>query len=268
MLKRNTNVTFKLLLFVLAIILGVYISHLASNLEVQEQEPNTRILYRELICDPILFTEIDYACFYDIDTTEEYLAKVRQCLYEIETANKSDFTAKAACEMSKEISRLKEIEHKISIDLSKYKAWETEYYYATRVWMFFMQRGYNEAVTSAILGNMMIETSGGSLLLKPNIYSPSGNYYGLCQWSQKYYPGTKDLPFEHQLDYLLGSMPLEFNTFGNNYKQGFKYEDFINMSDVEEAALAFAKSYERCDPASYELRQQSAKIAYEYFKLY
>jgi hypothetical protein len=122
-------------------------------------------------------------------------------------------------------------------------------------------------VTCGIIGNMMIETSGGTLDLKPYIYSPSGNYYGLCQWSQKYYPGTKDLPFEHQLDYLLGSMPWEFNTFGKNYKTGFKYEDFLKMTDPAEAALAFAKSYERCCPASYEMRQEAAIKAYNYFNL-
>jgi uncharacterized protein YceK len=151
--------------------------------------------------------------------------------------------------------------------LAKIQKWEEEYYYATNVWKYLRQRGFSQEVTCGIIGNMMIETSGGTLDLKPYIYSPSGNYYGLCQWSQKYYPGTKDLPFEHQLDYLLGSMPWEFNTFGKNYKAGFKYEDFLKMTDPAEAALAFAKSYERCGPASYEMRQEAAIKAYKYFNL-
>jgi hypothetical protein len=150
---------------------------------------------------------------------------------------------------------------------AKIEKWEEEYYYATNVWKYLRQRGFSQEVTCGIIGNMMIETSGGTLDLKPYIYSPSGNYYGLCQWSQKYYPGTKDLPFEHQLDYLLGSMPWEFNTFGKNYKTGFKYEDFLKMTDPAEAALAFAKSYERCGPASYEMRQEAAIKAYNYFNL-
>jgi hypothetical protein len=151
--------------------------------------------------------------------------------------------------------------------LYKIKKWEEEYYYATNVWKYLRQRNFSQAVACGIIGNMMIETSGGTLDLKPNIYSPSRNYYGLCQWSQKYYPGTKDLPFEHQLDYLLGTMPWEFNTFGKNYKRCFDYEAFLKITDPAEAALAFAKSYERCGPASYKLRQEAAIKAYEYFNL-
>ena len=149
----------------------------------------------------------------------------------------------------------------------KIKLWEKEHYYATKVWEYLRHRGFNQEVTCAIIGNMMIETSGGSLDLNPTIYSPSGNYYGLCQWSLKYCPGVKDLPFEHQLDYLLGSMPWEFNTFGWIYEEDFDYESFLEMTDVSEAALAFAKSYERCSSVSYEMRQEAALKAYEYFDL-
>ena len=271
MLKRNTNITFKLLLLIMLIILCIFIIRSANKMEtinnvqlkMYEQRVSSQILNEQ----PVLYPHITYAVFYDIETTEEYLLKVSTAVDYLSSINFNKYTANTACQISQEIDRLKSIESRVSADLSRYTQWESEHYYAAHVWMFFKQRGYNDAVTSAIIGNMMVETSGGSLDINPNIYSQSGNYYGLCQWSQKYYPGTKDLPFEYQLDYLLGSMPWEFNTFGNNYRQGFKYEDFINMVDVEEAALAFAKSYERCGPASYELRQQSAKIAYEYFKL-
>ena len=112
---------------------------------------------------------------------------------------------------------------------------------------------------------MMIETSGGSLGLDPTIYSQSGNYYGLCQWSKEYYPEAHGLSFEQQLEFLTNNIEWEIDTFGKCYKEGFKYEDFLNMTDPAEAALAFAKSYERCGPASYELRQEAAEKAYEYF---
>jgi hypothetical protein len=114
---------------------------------------------------------------------------------------------------------------------------------------------------------MMIETSGGSLELKPTVYSPDGEYYGLCQWSKEYYPEAHGISFEQQLDFLLETIAWEINTFGKNYKDGFTYKDFLVMTDVEDAALAFAKSYERCRPASYELRQEAALKAYEYFNL-
>ena len=112
----------------------------------------------------------------------------------------------------------------------------------------------------------MVETSGGTLNLQPDIYSASGNYYGLCQWSRYYYPEARGLSFEHQLSYLLDTMPDEFKTFGWLYKKDFSFEDFTKMTNVEEATLAFTKVYERCGPASYEQRQQAALVAYKYFK--
>ena len=114
---------------------------------------------------------------------------------------------------------------------------------------------------------MMIETSGGSLDLEPTIYSLDGDYYGLCQWSKEHYPEAHGLTFEEQLDYLIESMPQEFNTFGWLYEGNFDYSTFLVMTDVEEAALAFAVAYERCGLASYEMRQEAAARAYKYFDL-
>jgi hypothetical protein len=138
--------------------------------------------------------------------------------------------------------------------------------YAARTYEYLTLRNFSKASACGIIGNMMIETSGGTLDLKPYVYSPSGNFYGLCQWSTKYYSGAKDLPFEHQLNYLLGTMSWEFKTFGWLYKEGFDFEDFIQMKDPAEAALAFAAVYERCGPVSYKLRQEADLKAYKYFK--
>jgi hypothetical protein len=218
MLKRNADLSVKLILFIILALLFMVLLHEVDNME---QPIETKI------------TEPETAV----------LEEPNPCL---------------------EVAEAKESENKY---LDKIKKWEEEYSYATNVWKYLRQRNFSQEVACGIIGNMMIETSGGTLDLKPYIYSPSGNYYGMCQWSQKYYPGTKDLPFEHQLDYLLGSMQWEFNTFGKNYKTGFKYEDFLKLTDPAEAALAFAKSYERCGPASYEMRKQAALKAYEYFDL-
>lgn len=151
--------------------------------------------------------------------------------------------------------------------LEKVKKWEKDHYYATKVWEFLRLRGFSQEVTCGIIGNMMVETSGGTLDLNPTIYSLDGNFYGLCQWHQEYYPETKDLSFESQLGYLLETMPQEFSTFGELYEENFDYEDFLKIKDPSEAALVFAKVYERCRPASYELRQEAAQKAYEYFNL-
>lgn len=268
MLKRNANLFLKLLLLVALIVLIIFISIAAESettkVERAIEKENTR---RALIDTPKLYSDVTYAIYYDPEPTEELLAKVKAATKELEQLELADYSCDARIEMKDELVRLKMLEARVQSDLDSYLAWEKEHYYAAKVFEYFMQRGFSREVTCAIIGNMMIETSGGTLDLNPTIYSTSGNYYGLCQWSLKYCPDAKDLPFEHQLDYLLGSMPWEFNTFGKNYKSGFKYKDFIAMTDVEDAALAFARSYERCTPVSYEMRQEAAEKAYEYFDL-
>ena len=258
MLKRNTNLIIKSSLIAIFVILVVLIALLARKMPAEAGTfglKDTSVTYPELT----------YAVYFDPDATSELLTDVRNAIKKLERINMRAYTDEAQIAMENELERLKALEARLSADLDKYTTWEEEHYYAAKVWEYFRQRGFNNEVTCAIIGNMMIETSGGTLDLNPTIYSKSGNYYGLCQWSLKYCPGTKDLPFEHQLDYLLGSMPWEFNTFGKKYRSGFKYEDFIAMTDVEEAALAFAQSYERCYPVSFKMRQEAALLAYEYF---
>ncbi len=272
MLKQNINLLVKLILLIMLVcIIAVVV--LIPDHDMRQEDTSVvnntvTIVSRDTLNKlPILFPELDYMLSYNTDSTKELLSKLRSSITELENVNSADYTKKAVRAMSKELCRLQEIEVKVASDLEHYLTWEKDYYYATKVWQYFRQCGFNNVVTCAIIGNMMIETSDGTLDLNPTIYSPSSNYYGLCQWSQKYYPETKDLPFEAQLDYLLESIPLEFNSFGKNYKSGFNYEDFIKMTDIEEATLAFAKSYERCSSVSYEMRQEAALKAYEYFNL-
>jgi hypothetical protein len=227
-MKKYTNLSIKLILIVL---LGFLFWLILSDIAVVEVEASK-------------VKDVVYMANYDVDETEEYLTQIRTKQAELE-----------------------KLEAKVASDLAHYESWEEEHFYATKVFQYFMQRGFTKEATCAIIGNMMIETSGGDLDLKPNIYSKSGNYYGLCQWSLKYYPETKNVSFESQLDYLFNTMPWEFNTFGWLYEEGFDYEDFIRMTDTAEAAIAFAKVYERCTPVSYKLRERAAIKAYEYFDL-
>ena len=245
-----------------------------TTLENNETAPITETVFEsEQITDislktsPVLFTEIQYICYYDIKLTEELAFKIQVVIERLEKLNMDEYTYEAATAIEVELNRLIELEQKVSSDLKHFMKWEKEYYYATKVWEYFMQRGFSSEITCAIIGNMMIETAGGTLKLNPTIYSPSGNYYGLCQWSQSYYPETKDISFEAQLEYLLGSMPWEFNTFGKLYKKGFNYVEFLKMTDTSKAAKAFAVAYERCGEGSYKLRQEAALRAYAYFDL-
>ena len=138
-----------------------------------------------------------------------------------------------------------------------------EYPTAMYVWEYLTSRGYNEYVVAGIMGNLMAETGGQTLNLQVDATSPG--YYGICQWSLYYSPQIENTDLDYQLDYLCSTMEYEFNTFGGQYKKGFNYETFTYMLDEEEAALAFAKCYERCASSSYNVRKKNAKKAYEYF---
>lgn len=141
---------------------------------------------------------------------------------------------------------------------------EREYPTATDIWRELKNFGFNDYVGAGIMGNLMVETGGKTLNIKPYDYSSSRNYYGICQWSKNFYPKVHGTSLEYQIQFLFDTIEYEFNTFGDKYKKGFTYEDFCNLQDTKEAALAFAKVYERC-AGGYTGRKNCAVKAYEYY---
>lgn len=219
-----------------------------------------------LVDEPILFSEIAYTPFYDIDACRAFIYSTEASVSELVQVIGSGTYSEVACaKMTDEIVRLYAEIDKAKTEINAIEFWCSEYKYAADTWLFLKQNGYSDVVASAIIGNMMIETSGGSLDIIPIIYDPSGGYYGLCQWSLYYRPEAANMSFEEQLNYLHNDMAKEFKTFGKCYKKGFTFEDFLEMDDPAEAALAFAKVYERCGSGSYNLRKQAAVKAFEYF---
>ena len=85
----------------------------------------------------------------------------------------------------------------------------------------------------------------------------------MCQWKLCYYPSVSGLRTEGQLDLLANTIEQEFNEFG--YVSGYSYEEFLNIQNEQTAALAFAKTYERCGSGSHSARQKNATKALEYF---
>ena len=141
-----------------------------------------------------------------------------------------------------------------------------EYPSATYVWLYLVEElGYNNYVAAGIMGNLMAEVGGGTLDLQYKLYSSSDEYYGMCQWSKKYYPQIRGCGLEEQCDFLAQTIEYEINNFGYKYAKGYKYADFIALQDVEDAALMFAKTYERCADWTYERRLRFANKAYDYF---
>ena len=108
----------------------------------------------------------------------------------------------------------------------------------------------------------MAEVGGNTLDIQYDIYGSS--YYGMCQWN-KAYSEVWGASLEEQCNYLEDTIEYEFDTFGYAYKRGFDYNDFLNMTSITDAALAFAKCYERCASGSYTVRQNNAITAYNYF---
>ena len=220
----------------------------------------------ELIDEPVLFPELIYKRFYNIELTQEYCNKFLESSNVIDSAITSGtFCSEAISAMELEYERLQSIIQMLQSDINQYIVWENEYYYAAKTYEFLKRMGYNDAVSCGIIGNMMVETAGGTLKLKPTVYSPSGTFYGLCQWSAIYHPEARGLSFDQQLEYLANSISVEFKTFGWLYKKDFTYEDFLAITNPMDAAYAFAKVYERCFPVSLVSRTHAAKVAYDYF---
>lgn len=139
------------------------------------------------------------------------------------------------------------------------------YSVATEIWQYLKNLGWNDYVCAGIMGNIMAESGGQTLDIQPFIYSASKNYYGICQWSKKYYPEVQGQDLQYQLQYLENSIEQAFNIYGKNYKKNFDFEDFLLLENAEEAAEAFRTCYERCSILSSEKRKENAQKAYEYF---
>ena len=268
---------YRLLLAILAVFMVLGVCACAAMASVNpivfnDTEPETRATLCEtaeakpLNNNPLLYSELTYSELYDIESCTDFVNELQQSIKAISDAiSSNEYTIYAVDEMVLETIRLKAVITAVESDIERYTAWEQEHYYAAKTWEFFKKNGFSDVVTSAIIGNMMIETSGGTLNLKPAVYSSGGGFYGLCQWSLYYRPHVADMSFEDQLVYLYDDLEYEFNTFGFCYKRGFTYEDFLAMEDPAKAALSFAKVYERCGEGSYGARERAAVVAYEYF---
>jgi hypothetical protein len=222
----------------------------------------------ELIDDAIIFANIVYTPCYDELLARELITTAEHAVSGLDEAIASgQYSEKACNEMRIERNRLIEVLSQAMTEQETVQAWREEYFYATETWLYFKRLGYSDAVACALIGNMMIETSGGTLGLKPTVYSSGKGFYGLCQWSLYYCPEVANQSFEWQLDYLVETMPKEFENFGFCYKRGFTFDDFLKVEDPATAAYIFAKVYERCGSGSYGLRKQAANMAFEYFTL-
>ena len=135
-----------------------------------------------------------------------------------------------------------------------------KYSQATQVWNGLKALGLNDYVCAGIMGNIMAEVGGQTLDISrwSQYSSTSSGYYGICQWAgsrKQRLLNNFGTTLEAQIQFL-GVELFEVIPKGNS---------FYNMQDEKEAALYFAKYYERCGSGSYSVRQSNATKALDYF---
>jgi hypothetical protein len=154
------------------------------------------------------------------------------------------------------------------METAKWNVRAQEYPEATKIWLYLTDTmGFNDRVAAGIMGNLMAEVGGQTLKIQPGLYGHGSNrgYYGICQWSAKYYPSVQGKDLDYQLEFLASTIESQFSSYGRLYQSGFTYEDFRQMNNEQDAALAFAKIYERCNSKHYNVRMSNAVKAYDYF---
>ena len=164
--------------------------------------------------------------------------------------------------MKEQLAILEAEEQKQAQEEAKWAEKAAEYPYATYVWRYLKNLGYNDYVCAGIMGNLMTEVGGQTLNIQYWLYG--NGFYGMCQWN-KAYPSIWGKDLAEQCNFLRDTIEYEFNTYGRNYQSGFNYQSFLSLTNSRSAALAFAKAYERCSSSTYGIRQNNAEKAYNYF---
>lgn len=144
-----------------------------------------------------------------------------------------------------------------------------EYPIATEIWLQMKSYGWSDAACAGIMGNIMRETGGDTLRdIQYHIYSKSGNYYGLCQWSLKYYPDIRPtenwIPSIEEQIYFLRYTILNQKELSHSY--GFTEGYLLTANSYTDVARVFCEGYERPAGSSYQ-REVNAEVAWKYFVL-
>ena len=161
--------------------------------------------------------------------------------------------------LEKDIQDLEDVAAKYAAKVSIVQA-EGNYDQARQVWNYLRDLGLNKYVCAGILGNIMAEVGGQTLdISRWAQYSATNTkYYGICQWAgsrKNRLLNDFGTTLEDQIRFL--SVEL-FEVIPKN-------SSFYNMQDEKQAALYFAKYYERCGTSSYSVRQSNAIKALNYF---
>lgn len=199
----------------------------------------------------------------------EYLYSILPPVYETDKYVKALKIVNIDITNTRNIKEQYEIAYDEFLRIEEQIHWENcykEYPIATEIWDFMRKElNWSNEVCAGVIGNMMAETGGQTLNIRWYCYDSSREYYGICQWSLYYRTFMAETSLAEQLQYLKDSIEETMNKWGYKYAKGFKYKDFVALTDPQEVALAFAKCYERCHHRSYGIRQTNAMKAYDYY---
>jgi hypothetical protein len=118
--------------------------------------------------------------------------------------------------------------------------------------------GLGTAAACGVMGNIYCESR-----FTPTVYNSACGAYGICQWTssrlsalKRNYPSTYST-----LSAQLAFLGKELNGLESNGPTVLKYLKSLSnsSSSAADAALYFAKKYERCGSGTYSLRQQKAR---------
>lgn len=184
------------------------------------------------------------------DTIEELNTKVEQykgSTVKVTNSNNSKNTTKDAPKSNNTTTKPTVTETSVS-----------GYEQSRQVWKYLKSLGLNDYICAGILGNIMAEVGGHTLNISSWPKYSNGSYYGICQWS-----GSRKSRllnnFGSDLNAQLRFLGVEL------YEEIPAGSSFYTMQDEKEAALYFAKNFERCSSQYYSIRQTNATKALEYF---
>lgn len=142
-----------------------------------------------------------------------------------------------------------------------------EYPIATEVWLYMKNEfGWSDIVCAGIMGNLMRETGGDTLYLKPESNDEMG--FGLVQWigqrRKDIFSKYGDMPsIAEQLEFMKDEL---YGTKGVVQQVTDQQRDMIfNAKTAAKSAEEFARWFERPASTNYTNRKNNAAKAYEYF---
>ena len=240
-----------------SIVVGVFVTSVALMLHYralyQEHDKSIAELTHQLAQSADVNTELTYQIAQSADVTAELNVKVQNQEQQL-NAYKSKIEG-----LESELESLKEENNNLIKELANKSTYpDKEYRQSTYVWRYLKSLGLNDYVCAGILGNIMAEVGGHTLDISKYSMVEHNNYFGMCQWAGvrkdrllKDYGTT----IEAQCEFLGVEL---FEVIPKN-------SSFYSMQNEKEAALYFAKYYERCGSGSYNVRQENATKALKYF---